>query len=460
VTVSIGDSTGISSVMSSGNSISVTLQDDCERSTKSIMNEMKDHFKDLSGAEITYELTDSMSTSALGSSDLTLNINGSDSDIVADNATALANEIRDLDCVSEVSTDVEEGTPEVKVILNRSTASHYGLTTYQVATALKNALDGSTSTELRVDGDDVDINLSLTDKYANSVEDMKAITIDSAMGSVPIGQIATIQYDNAPVSITRENQEMQSEIDITFKDSVDSTEGTSQVVAVADQFMFDEGVTYEEDGLQEQMMEAFSDLLLAMIVSLLLVYIVLASQFESAILPIMVMMSIPFAMSGAFLALFLTGNSLSMTSFIGLIMLVGIVVNNAILLVEFINQNKQTMGREDAIAEAGKVRMRPIMMTTMTTVLGMVPMSLGIGEGMEMMAPMGICIIGGLIASTIVTLFLIPILYSIVDDIETKGRNRRSAKRKVKLYEETLWLAKEAVKRERRQAKRKAKQNS
>jgi HAE1 family hydrophobic/amphiphilic exporter-1 len=289
---------------------------------------------------------------------------------------------------------------------------------------------------------------------------MKAITIDSAMGSVPIGQIATIQYDNAPVSIRRENQEMQSAIDITFKESADSTEATSQVVAVADQFMFDEGVTYEEDGLQQQMVDAFSDLLLALVVSLLLVYIVLASQFESAILPIMVMMSIPFAMSGAFLGLFLTGSSLSMTSFIGLIMLVGIVVNNAILLVEFINQNKQTMGRDDAIAEAGQVRMRPILMTTMTTILGMVPMSLGIGDGMEMMAPMGISIIGGLIASTIVTLFLIPILYSIVDDIETKGRNRKNAKRKVKLYEETLWLAKEAVKRERRQAKRKAKQNS
>jgi HAE1 family hydrophobic/amphiphilic exporter-1 len=460
VTLSVGGSTGISSVMSSGNSLSVTLKEDCERSTKSIMNEMKDHFKDLSGAEITYEVTSSMSTSELGGSDLTLNVNGTDMDIVSDNATALANEIRNLDCVSEVTTDVEEGTPEVKVILNRSTASHYGLTTYQVATALKNALDGSTSTELRVDGDDVDINLSLTDKYANSVEDMKAITIDSAMGSVPIGQIATIQYDNAPVSIRRENQEMQSAIDITFKESADSTEATSQVVAVADQFMFDEGVTYEEDGLQQQMVDAFSDLLLALVVSLLLVYIVLASQFESAILPIMVMMSIPFAMSGAFLGLFLTGSSLSMTSFIGLIMLVGIVVNNAILLVEFINQNKQTMGRDDAIAEAGQVRMRPILMTTMTTILGMVPMSLGIGDGMEMMAPMGISIIGGLIASTIVTLFLIPILYSIVDDIETKGRKRKLAKRKVKLYEETLWLAKEAVKRERRQAKRKAKQNS
>ena len=242
-----------------------------------------------------------------------------------------------------------------------------------------------------------------------------------------------------------------------------STDAAKEVTKAADQFVFDDGVSYSQDGMQQQMMDAFGDLLLALIVSLALVYIVLASQFESFILPVMVMMSIPFAMSGAFLALFLAGKSLSMPSFIGLIMLVGIVVNNAILLVEFINQNKKVMGRDDAIATAGQARMRPILMTTLTTILGMVPMALGIGDGMEMMAPMGISIIGGLIASTIVTLFLVPILYSIVDDMETKSRNRKRAKKKVKLYEETLWLAKEAgkrEKRERRKAQREAKQNS
>ena len=292
---------------------------------------------------------------------------------------------------------------------------------------------------------------------------MKAITISSPMGDVPIGQIAAFEYDNAPTSITRMNQEMQNTVDITFKEGVKSTEAAKEVTKAADQFVFDDGVSYSQDGMQQQMMDAFGDLLLALIVSLALVYIVLASQFESFILPVMVMMSIPFAMSGAFLALFLAGKSLSMPSFIGLIMLAGIVVNNAILLVEFINQNKKVMGRDDAIATAGQARMRPILMTTLTTILGMVPMALGIGDGMEMMAPMGISIIGGLIASTIVTLFLVPILYSIVDDMETKSGNRKRAKKKVKLYEETLWLAKEAgkrEKRERRKAQREAKQNS
>lgn len=459
VTLSVGSSSA-SSLISSGNSVSVVLKEDRTRSTKEVMNEMKDHFKDLAGAEVSYSLTSSMGTTALGGSDLSLNITGSDIDMVSSNAVELANQIRELDCVSEVTTDVEEGSPEIKVILNRSTASHYGLTTYQVATALSNALSGSTSTQISVNGDDIDINLSLSDKYANSVEDMKAITISSPMGNVPVGQVATFEYDNAPVSITRNNQEMLNTVDITFKEGVDSKDATKQVTNIAENFIFDDGVSFEQGGMQEQMMEAFSDLLLALVISLALVYIVLASQFESFILPVMVMMSIPFAMSGAFLALFLAGKTLSMPSFIGLIMLVGIVVNNAILLVEFINQNKKIMGRDDAITQAGQVRMRPILMTTLTTVIGMVPMALGIGEGMEIMAPMGLSIIGGLIASTIVTLFLVPILYAIVDDMETKKRNRKHAKKKVKLYEETLWLAKEAGKRERRQAKREAKQNS
>ncbi len=141
----------------------------------------------------------------------------------------------------------------------------------------------------------------------------------------------------------------------------------------------------------------------------------------------MVMMSIPFAMSGAFLALFITGTSLSMVSFLGLIMLVGIVVNNAILLVEFINQNKQSMGRDEALVQAGKMRLRPILMSAGTTVIGMVPMSVGMGEGGETLAPMGISIIGGLVASTVVTLILVPVLYSLFDDRKLKKDKKRQA---------------------------------
>ncbi|QHI73133.1 efflux RND transporter permease subunit [Aminipila terrae] len=187
------------------------------------------------------------------------------------------------------------------------------------------------------------------------------------------------------------------------------------------------------------MMDSFKSLGLALLVALALVYLVFAAQFESITLPIMVMMSIPFAMSGAFLALFITGTSLSMVSFLGLIMLAGIVVNNAILLLEFINQNKQKMGRDEALIEAGKIRMRPIIMGAGTTVMGMVPMAIGSGEGGETLAPMAISIIGGLIASTIVTLVLIPVLYAIFDDRKAKKDEKHKAHDRMVLELEAKW---------------------
>ena len=453
-------STG-SSLISAGNSISVTLVDAEERSrsTEEVMNDVKDKFKDLAGADISYDTTSSISISS--GADLTLNIKGDDIDSVTDDAAELCNELKKLDCVSEIENGSEEGNPEVKVILNRTTAAHYGLTTYTVATGLSNALSGSTSTELKVDGDSIDVNLLLSDSYAQSVEDMKSILISTPTGQeVPVGQVADLEFDNAPVSITRINQEMVDSLNITFKDGIDVDDGTEKVTDIADKFVFDDGVSYDTGGVEEEMMDAFKNLGIAMAVAVALVYIVMAAQFESFILPLMVMMSIPFAMSGAFLALFLTAQKLSMTSFIGLIMLVGIVVNNAILLVEFIGQNKKTMGTFDAIAEAGAVRMRPILMTTLTTVIGMLPMALGIGEGTETMVPMAICIIGGLTASTIVTLFLIPVLYYMIDDHREKAGRKRKAKREVNTYREALWLAKEAEKRERRHSGRKEKQNS
>ena len=180
--------------------------------------------------------------------------------------------------------------------------------------------------------------------------------------------------------------------------------------------------------MQEEMMEMFGDLLTALLIAILLVFLILAAQFESVTMPFIVVMAIPFSMTGAFLAMFITNTALSMTSFLGLIVLVGIVVNNSILLVEFINQNKQIMGRDEALVQAGVMRLRPILMSCGTTVIGMIPLSLGLGDGGELLAPMGISIIGGLIASTVVTLFLIPVLYAIIDDKKIKRAGKKAAK--------------------------------
>ena len=446
VAFSVGSSSSM--ISSSSDSISVTLVDREERGrdTEDVLDDVKEHFKDLAGAEMSYELSSSMSMSLSGS-DITVEILGEDVDSVGDASLELSEQLKQFDSVEEVTTDVEDGTPETKIILDRTTAASYGITAYQLASALSSSLSGTSATSVTIDGMDMDVVLSLSDDYSESLESLKNVVVTGSTGlSVPVYEIADFESGNSPVAINKTDQKVIQNINITLKENADINEASSEIYDYVNQYNFPDGVYYGESGMQEQMMETFADLLLALVISILLVYIVMAAQFESFILPLMVMMSIPFAMSGAFFGLFLAGMKLSMPSFIGLIMLIGIVVNNAILLVEFITQNRETMGRDEAIAQAGSTRMRPILMTTLTTVIGMIPMAIGSGDGLEIMAPMAVSIIGGLTASTLITLFIIPVLYSIVDDIETKRGKKRFARKQIRLYREALWLARRGAK--------------
>ncbi len=452
VTYSVGSSSSALTSSSSSDSISVTLVDreERDRTTEQVMNDVKEQFRDLAGAEMTYEMTSSMSMTLTGS-DVTVEILGEDVDSVSDAALDLAARIGELDSVEEVTTDVEEGSPEMQVNLDRTAAASYGITAYQLASALSGSLSGTTATSVTVDGTDIDVVLALEDADSASLDSLRNINVTGSTGlTVPVYQIADFESGNSPVAINKTGQKVIQNIDITLAEGADNNRASGEIYDIVEEYDFPDGVYYGESGMQEQMLDTFSDLLLALVISILLVYIVLAAQFESFILPLMVMMSIPFAMSGAFLALFLSGMKLSMPSLIGLIILIGIVVNNAILLVEFIEQNRMTMGRDEAIAQAGSTRMRPILMTTLTTVIGMIPMAIGSGDGMEIMAPMAMSIIGGLSASTLITLFIIPVLYAIVDDIETKRGRRRLARKKISLYREALWLARRGAKHEKK----------
>lgn len=439
---------GQTSMMSFGDScsLSVTLVDkqDRKRSTEEVVRQAKKDLAYFIGAELTIEKSESMSFGMGGDSDLALNIKGKELDELDKIGSELCKQIAEVKDVVSAEVDSSEGNPEVKVVLNRSTASHYGITASQLANGLSTALSGSTATKLKIDGEEIEVNLSLPETYSNSIDNMKQITITGASGlSVPVGQIADFEFGNSPSSVNRMNQQRYITIGVDIQGN-DLRKVSQEVIKIVNDYQFPDGYFYETGGEQEQMMESFSSLGLALIVALALVYLLLAAQFESLTLPIMVMMSIPFAMTGAFLALFITGTSLSMVSFLGLIMLVGIVVNNAILLVEFINQNKQIMGRDEALVQAGKMRLRPILMSASTTCMGMVPLAIGVGEGGETLAPMGISIIGGLMASTIVTLILVPILYSIFDDRKIKKEEKRKAhdemvtELEAKWYEEDL----------------------
>ena len=376
----------------------------------------------------------------LGGSDMSLLIKGRELSGLEKIGNDLTDRISKINGVAEAELDLTEGNPEVRVKIDRNAASYYGVTAYQLGSALKTAINGSTATTLKIDGDEIDVRLSLPEQYAASVENMKQISVTGSTGlQVPVGQISTFEFDNSPNAINRMNQEryISLNIDVDGRDLGTVSQEINKLVA---EYPFPEGYYQETGGQQKEMMEAFSSLLLALVVAIALVYLLLAAQFESMLLPFIVMMSIPFAMSGAFFALFLTGTRLSLTSFLGLILLVGIVVNNAILLIEFISHNRQVMGRDEALVQAGKLRMRPILMTTTTTCVGMIPMSLGLGEGGEMLAPMAISIIGGMIASTLVTLVFIPVLYSAIDDKRQKRDLKRQAKDQQIMELEKQWM--------------------
>jgi len=424
------------------------------RSTEEIVRQVEDRFRYVAGAEIS--VTESSTFGMMiGDIDMQVVLMGPDLRTIESIGNDLISILSELPEVREASLDLTEGNPEVRVVLDRNIAAHYGVNAFQLANSLSSSLSGVTATQLRVAGEETDVVLTFPPTFSESIDNMRQIMVTGSAGiPVPVGQISTLEFDNAPSSIGRFNQQRFIALNISI-DSNDLAAAATTIRAVLDSYNFPDGYFQQSFGTQEEMFDAFSGLIQAFIIAIALVYLILAAQFESLVLPFIVTTSIPFAMSGAFVALFITGTAFSMTSLLGLVMLVGIVINNSILLVTFITKYRDTMDRDESLIEAGKIRMRPILMTTLTTCAAMIPISLGIGEGTEMMAPMGIAIIGGLIASTIVTLVFVPVLYSIIDDNKQKRVAKREKRHERIAALEAKWLEEDAKLEE---AKKNAKQ--
>lgn len=412
---------------SSTATVTLVSKDERKKSTAEIADELQAKFDKITTADVSVSESSSIG-SMFGSVDVSFLIKGQDRETLQGIGYDLVDKINSLDCVEKAELDVSEGTPQVLVKIDRTAASYYGITAYQLANSLSTAISGTSATNLTVDGEEISVKLTLGDNASSSVESMKQIMVSSPMGTqVPVGQIATFEYGNAPSYIQRDNQTNYITLNVNVAGN-SATSGVTEVQAIVDDYRFPEGYYVENSGSYETMMESFEELFKALIVAIALVFLLLAAQFESLLLAFIVMMAVPFAMSGAFLALFITGKALSLTSFLGLIMLVGTVVNNSILLVEFIKQNEDEIGVYNALIQAGKLRLRPILMSCVTTVVGMLPMAFGRGDGGEMLAPMAIAMLGGLIASTFITLFLIPVIYSLIDD----RKNNKKAKKEEK----------------------------
>ncbi|QEK11797.1 efflux RND transporter permease subunit [Crassaminicella thermophila] len=429
----VSSSLGFSTSVSNSSTVICTLKKEKyrKRSTEEIVNEVRNKVSTIAGANITVSETSSMLKGGPQSAAIEIELKGDDIQLLKSIGKDFEAIVKSIPGTAEVGLDTEEGEPEARVVLNREIASFYGISTYDLANILKAAIDGVKATNFKYDGDEIDINISLDDRAKKSIENMKQILIKSPTGiMVPIGQIANIEYGNSPTQIKRINQIRTVNISSQLSGR-DLKSVTDDIKKELEKYPLPSGYHYSFTGQHQDMMEAFSSLAKALILSIIIVYMILASQFESLLHPFTVMLSVPFALSGGFIGLFITRRSLSVPAFIGIIMLSGIVVNNAIVLIDYINQLRERgLKRREAITKAAAIRFRPILMTTLTTVLGLLPLALGIGEGASTQAPMATVVVGGLLLSTVLTLAFIPVVYTIFDDILIKIKTKLKPKRK------------------------------
>ena len=343
-------------------------------------------------------------------------------------AHQLSDRIGSLEGARDVMISREEYKPELRVELDREKISRMGLNTAMVSNALRNRIDGMTATRFREYGDEYDITVRLKEEYRNSISDIENISIQNAMGkSVRVGEIGRVKEYWSPPNIERRSR--QRMVTVSAKPYQTSLgELAMEIQGVVDDSDIPREIMVEVGGAYEDQQEGFMDLALLLFLSLILVYIVMASQFESFKMPFIIMFSIPFAFTGVILALLITDTTLSLVAGLGAIMLIGIVVKNAVVLVDYINlMRDRGYPLDEAIILSGKARLRPVLMTALTTIFAMLPLAIGIGEGSEIWSPMGISVIGGLIFSTILTMLIVPVVYRV---FSSKGE--RAAKEKLR----------------------------
>ena len=359
-----------------------------------------------------------------GASSVDIELYGYDFDTSDALAEQVANIMRNIDGFTEVTVSRNEYTPEYHVDFDLEKLSRSGLDVTTASMYLRNRINGSVSSFYREDGDEYDIRVRYDKKFRESIEDIENITIYNQMGQgVKIRDIGTVKEASTPPTITRKNRDRYVTISGIVGTGYALSDMVLQVQTEMDKINMPAGFSWLVGGSYEDMQETFTDMALLMVLMVILVFVIMASQFESLTYPFVIMFSLPFAVLGVAIGLAVTGTPLNIMSVLGVLMLIGIVVNNGIVLVDYtILCRERGMNIIDAVVTAGKSRLRPILMTTTTTVLGMIPMAVGSGVGAEMWDSLGMSVAWGLAFSTLITLILIPTLFAA---FAVRGEKRR-----------------------------------
>lgn len=418
---STGSSTSIMS-SSSGASITISLVDldQRDRSSADIAKQLRRDLQDIAGCELTVSTSSTMSMST--DSDISVELTGDDYDQLAETADDLANRISALPDAINVESSAGEQTPRVAVKINRENASRFGLNAATIGGLVRGELTGSTATTLRMNGEEYDVTVAGDEDVATSLDALRSMQIPTMTGgTVPLSMVADVYTELSPQSIARKNQ--KETVTITGEsESGDSNAIKAAVDDIVAKYELPDGVEVGEgDTAASQIAETTGTLMLALAVAIMLVYFILATQFNSFSLPIAIMLILPIGLLGSMILLWPTGNHVSMVALLGVIILAGTVVNSSIVLIDYTLQRRQRgEDKNTAILNACPRRVRPVLMTAMTTILGLVPMVCSSGEGSEMMKPMGVVMMTGMVISTIATLFITPVYYSLTDSVAAR----------------------------------------
>jgi hydrophobic/amphiphilic exporter-1 (mainly G- bacteria), HAE1 family len=368
-----------------------------------------------STAELGFNL---QSTSGSAPNTLTFSVRDTSEKRLNDSVSKIYDSLKDLDNVNELSTSLNEKVEEIQVTVDREKALAQGLAPAQIAMVVNDVTRGNMATQMPgEDGEILGVFVEYDRNVTQNLNKLKQLLIKKPDGSyVTLGQVTRIKTGTGPVKVQRINQQDAVEFTMKYKASTNLGDISREVDKKIEALDLPDETEVVFSGDRELLESSIDDLILAFVLAIILIYLVMAAQFESLKYPFVIMFTVPLMVIGVAIALTATGTPVSLTVVIGVIVLAGIVVNNAIVIVDYINQKKERgMHPHEAIVLSVKDRARPILMTALTTILGLVPLALGIGEGAEINQPMGITVIGGLISSTFLTLFVIPVVYSFFD---------------------------------------------
>lgn len=402
--------------------------DQRERSVWDISDDLRNQL-DLIPEIINYDINTQSHFMGSAGNVVNVEIYGYDFDMTNRLSAKIKNVVSQIEGAEDVQISREKEKPELQIALDRIKLSQHGLNTATVSTNIRNRVDGLVATRFREEGDEYDIIVRLSEAYRNSISDIEEISIMTPMGSkVKVAELGEVKEYWSPPNIERKRRERLVTVSVKPV-GISLGELAGRINEEISGMEIPREALIVVGGAYEDQQEAFADLALLLMIGLILVYLIMASQFESFVMPLIIMFTIPFAFSGVILALLITGTTLSVVAALGAVLLVGIVVKNGIVMIDFINlMRDRDYALTDAIALSGKSRMRPVLMTSFTTILAMLPLAMSTGEGSEIWSPMGIAVIGGLIFSTFLTLIYIPVLYGFL--IRKTAGDKRARLRK------------------------------